>query len=107
MDSGKGWQARKGLPTANVAPGNAAESAWQGSQCLGADTLMQLLKNYARSSGIKTAITVGESAPGTQWSGKVVGVNSNLNPCCLYKTLQGHLRLPGSIWKVYWLCLRQ
>jgi ribosome biogenesis GTPase A len=30
-----------------------------GSGCLGADTLLQLLKNYARSRGLKTAITVG------------------------------------------------
>ncbi|KIY93032.1 Guanine nucleotide-binding protein-like 3 [Monoraphidium neglectum] len=30
-----------------------------GSGCLGADTLLQLLKNYARSRGIKTSITVG------------------------------------------------
>jgi nuclear GTP-binding protein len=28
-------------------------------QCLGADTLLQLLKNYARSHKIKKAITVG------------------------------------------------
>ena len=31
----------------------------QGSGCLGADTLIQLLKNYCRNTGIKTAITVG------------------------------------------------
>ncbi|GLC37214.1 hypothetical protein PLESTB_000992100 [Pleodorina starrii] len=30
-----------------------------GSACLGAETLLQLLKNYTRNSGIKTAITVG------------------------------------------------
>lgn len=30
-----------------------------GGECLGADTLMQLLKNYARSKNLKTAITVG------------------------------------------------
>lgn len=34
-------------------------SSLQGSTCLGADTLIQLLKNYCRNSGIKTAITVG------------------------------------------------
>lgn len=28
-------------------------------ECLGADTLLQLLKNYARNKDIKTAITVG------------------------------------------------
>eukprot|EP00195_Chlamydomonas_chlamydogama_P013468 CAMPEP_0202909350 /NCGR_PEP_ID=MMETSP1392-20130828/49079_1 /ASSEMBLY_ACC=CAM_ASM_000868 /TAXON_ID=225041 /ORGANISM="Chlamydomonas chlamydogama, Strain SAG 11-48b" /LENGTH=620 /DNA_ID=CAMNT_0049599071 /DNA_START=76 /DNA_END=1938 /DNA_ORIENTATION=- len=31
----------------------------QGSSCLGADTLLQLLKNYTRNMGVKTAITVG------------------------------------------------
>jgi nuclear GTP-binding protein len=30
-----------------------------GSESLGADTLIQLLKNYARNAGLKTAITVG------------------------------------------------
>lgn len=30
-----------------------------GSACLGAETLLQLLKNYTRNAGIKTAITVG------------------------------------------------
>lgn len=30
-----------------------------GSACLGAETLLQLLKNYARNANIKTAITVG------------------------------------------------
>lgn len=31
----------------------------QGSDCLGADTLLQLLKNYARNNKMKTSITVG------------------------------------------------
>lgn len=31
----------------------------QVSSCLGADTLLQLLKNYTRNAGIKTSITVG------------------------------------------------
>ena len=31
----------------------------RGSECLGADALLQLLKNYARSADIKRAITVG------------------------------------------------
>ncbi len=31
----------------------------QGSACLGADTLLAMLKNYCRNSGIKTSITVG------------------------------------------------
>jgi len=29
------------------------------SECLGADTLLQLLKNYSRNSGMKTALSVG------------------------------------------------
>jgi len=36
-----------------------ASLAMQGSDALGADTLLQLLKNYTRNSSIKTAITVG------------------------------------------------
>jgi len=38
------------------------EGGWESGssgESLGADTLLQLLKNYARNSGIKTAITVG------------------------------------------------
>jgi len=31
----------------------------QGSGCLGADTLLAMLKNYCRNKDIKTAITVG------------------------------------------------
>ncbi|KAL4420634.1 hypothetical protein ABPG75_010290 [Micractinium tetrahymenae] len=37
----------------------AADAGLMGSECLGADALLQLLKNYARSADIKTAITVG------------------------------------------------
>lgn len=37
-----------------------ASLAMQGSDSLGAETLLQLLKNYTRNSSIKTAITVGE-----------------------------------------------
>ncbi|KAK9814574.1 hypothetical protein WJX72_008095 [[Myrmecia] bisecta] len=42
-----------------VASAAATERAFQGSECLGAETLLQLLKNYARNLNIKTAITVG------------------------------------------------
>jgi nuclear GTP-binding protein len=39
---------------------SAADAALKGSECLGADTLLQLLKNYARgTSGLKQSITVG------------------------------------------------
>jgi nuclear GTP-binding protein len=37
----------------------SADASVRGSECLGADALLQLLKNYARSADIKTAITVG------------------------------------------------
>jgi len=44
-------------------PGVDAEMATQealaSSKCIGADALLQLLKNYCRSAGTKTAITVG------------------------------------------------
>ena len=43
-------------PKANVA------EALTGSECLGAEALLQLLKNYARSANLKTAITVGACA---------------------------------------------
>lgn len=39
--------------------GSATASALVGSACLGADVLLQLLKNYARNSGLKTSLTVG------------------------------------------------
>jgi len=38
---------------------DASAALLKSSECLGADTLMQLLKNYARNAGIKTTITVG------------------------------------------------
>lgn len=37
----------------------ASQEALQSSKCIGADALLQLLKNYCRSAGTKTAITVG------------------------------------------------
>ena len=39
----------------------SADTALQGSECLGANTLLHLLKNYTRNSDSKTAITVGMS----------------------------------------------
>ena len=39
---------------------SSADTALQGSECLGANTLLHLLKNYTRNSDTKTAITVGE-----------------------------------------------
>jgi len=37
----------------------ANQKLFNSSQCLGADTLLQLLKNYCRNLNLKTAITVG------------------------------------------------
>lgn len=36
-----------------------AQELLNSQECLGADTLLQLLKNYTRNLGVKTAITVG------------------------------------------------
>ena len=51
----------KGEPRAGkgAAAGGSGGGDTGGSACLGAETLLQLLKNYARNSNIKTAITVG------------------------------------------------
>ena len=37
----------------------AKDAVLSGAKCVGAETLMQLLKNYSRSLGMKTSITVG------------------------------------------------
>ncbi|KAG1674431.1 hypothetical protein FOA52_012959 [Chlamydomonas sp. UWO 241] len=46
---------RKKMPSAK----GMNDDGLQGSSCLGADTLLMLLKNYCRNTGIKTSITVG------------------------------------------------
>ncbi|KAK2076812.1 hypothetical protein QBZ16_005038 [Prototheca wickerhamii] len=38
---------------------SAAQADAKGSDCIGADMLLQLLKNYARNAGLKSALTVG------------------------------------------------
>ena len=48
---GKGGRNHKAVPVT---------AATQTSDSLGAETLLQLLKNYSRNLDIKTAITVGE-----------------------------------------------
>jgi nuclear GTP-binding protein len=54
----KGSKGKKGAAAA--AGGSEASYAAAGSACLGADTLLQLLKNYARNAmGGKGSITVG------------------------------------------------
>lgn len=40
-------------------PSDSGEGALSSSECLGADTLIQLLKNYCRNLNIKTSIRVG------------------------------------------------
>lgn len=51
-----GCKGRKGKAAGG---GGGTADYLQGSDCLGADTLLQLLKNYTRNAGIKTAITIG------------------------------------------------
>ncbi len=53
-----GAAARKHLPRGGSASGPAADGLGGGT-CAGADMLLGLLKNYARSRSMKTAITVG------------------------------------------------
>merc|ERR1712137_539877 len=50
---------RNHLGQSSVAPSKASNSLLNTNECLGAATLLQLLKNYSRSKDIKTAITVG------------------------------------------------
>merc|ERR1712137_1528306 len=50
---------RNHLGQSSVAPSKASNSLLSTTECLGAATLLQLLKNYSRSKDIKTAITVG------------------------------------------------
>jgi len=42
-----------------VATNTASENALNSSECLGADALMKLLKNYTRNANIKSSISVG------------------------------------------------
>ncbi len=50
---------RTHLAHATVPADLASADLLRGSECLGGDALMQLLKNYARSANLKTAISVG------------------------------------------------
>ncbi|KAI7886335.1 P-loop containing nucleoside triphosphate hydrolase protein [Lichtheimia hyalospora FSU 10163] len=50
---------RKHLGRVNVSTDVASEQMLNTSECLGAENLMALLKNYCRSAHIKTSITVG------------------------------------------------
>merc|ERR1712137_795112 len=50
---------RTHLGQSSVSTSKATSSLLSTTECLGASTLLQLLKNYSRSQDIKTAITVG------------------------------------------------
>ncbi len=62
---GKGAAAKRAAAAAKAkdktgaGSGGAGGGMLGGSACLGAETLLQLLKNYARNLDLKTAITVG------------------------------------------------
>lgn len=84
----------------------------EGSECLGADTLIQLLKNYCRNKNIKTAVSVGiigfpnvgkSSLINSLKRAKAVGVGATAG---FTKTVQEveldrHIKLldcPGIVW---------
>ncbi|KAJ3286546.1 Guanine nucleotide-binding protein-like 3 [Borealophlyctis nickersoniae] len=50
---------RSNLGQSNISAGIASEGLLSSSECLGADNLIKLLKNYCRNANIKTSITVG------------------------------------------------
>ncbi|KAI1317268.1 Guanine nucleotide-binding protein-like 3 [Mortierella claussenii] len=50
---------RTNLGQSNIGTDLASEDMLTSSECLGADQLVKLLKNYCRNANIKTAITVG------------------------------------------------
>ncbi|KAF9348081.1 Guanine nucleotide-binding protein-like 3 [Mortierella sp. AD094] len=50
---------RSNLGQSNIGTELASEDMLTSSECLGADQLVKLLKNYCRNANIKTAITVG------------------------------------------------
>jgi nuclear GTP-binding protein len=50
---------RSHLGQSSVETGLATENLLNSSECLGADTLVRLLKNYSRNLNLKTSITVG------------------------------------------------
>jgi len=52
-------QQRMHLSQSKVSAANATSSALQSTESIGAQTLIQLIKNYSRSEDIKTSITVG------------------------------------------------
>eukprot|EP00850_Spirogloea_muscicola_P021497 SM000251S08828 [mRNA] locus=s251:150151:154004:- [translate_table: standard] len=57
--STQGQRRNLGQRAGRVLPADAAAAGLESSNCLGADTLVQLLKNYSRNLQLKTTITVG------------------------------------------------
>ncbi len=78
MPVGKGAAAKRAAAAAKADGREAGKGSGRGalnsSACLGAETLLQLLKNYARNLDIKTAITVGAN-------GFVPGCNARVSFC--------------------------
>ncbi|EFA84526.1 guanine nucleotide binding protein 3 [Heterostelium album PN500] len=52
-------QQKRNLGHSSVAPEVASTKLLDGSECLGGESLLQLLKNYSRSLNIKTSVAVG------------------------------------------------
>lgn len=50
---------RSNLGQSTVSAGMASDALLNGSECVGADNLVKLLKNYCRNINMKTSITVG------------------------------------------------
>ena len=50
---------RNNLSQSNVSTDTASNNMLNSAECLGADTLIRLLKNYCRNINLKTSITVG------------------------------------------------
>lgn len=50
---------RNNLSQAKVSSEHASDNLLTSSECLGADNLMKILKNYCRNANIKTSISVG------------------------------------------------
>jgi hypothetical protein len=83
VPGGKGAKS-KAAAAAGGKGGSRADAKVQsaGSEALGTDALLQLLKNYARSADIKTAITVGKNrlacAVAVCWMASVVSSATGL-----------------------------
>lgn len=58
-NNNRAYKERQAAKESQGKPSTSVADMLQTSACLGADTLLQLLKNYTRNAGIKTSITVG------------------------------------------------